>query len=373
MPTSFSRTALRLLFPILALAGSAAADSVQLLWDANPEPDIAGYRLRYSIVSGGSAAVIETGVEPAITLKGLKAGDTYYCAVQAFDTEGLSGPFSDEISFVVAQGGKPQIVIATPAGASLASGGDSENLGIAEIGTQEIIRVFKIRNDGDAELSGLRATLADTKGFILDPLSTTTLEPGAAASLIVHFLPTSVGSQKSAIKVFSNDPKVKLFTIPLSGTGFRRPEVVVRRTPASGGLAIVAFPGVDVGVTPVLPGDGTMTFATARLAEPPGHSQSPAMAAPPAAMTSPSHRRNAGDKRTVVVSHGMKYSAAILRKSRDRKDRGRQVEVSSDLVNWTSGIRHTQVVRETRDYLLVRDRLPIQPGARRYLRISRKR
>ena len=95
-------------------ATSYAAD-VTLQWDANTEPDLAGYKIHYDTNSGepyapdaadyaaqGSSPVtVQIGDlsdpnDPGYTLTGLDEGKGYFFAVTAYDDEGLESEYSNE-------------------------------------------------------------------------------------------------------------------------------------------------------------------------------------------------------------------------------------------------------------------------------------
>ncbi len=89
---------------LLTSSPAAQAEAVQLAWDANTEPDIAGYNVYYSTVSrsvsGGYSQnpPIEVGdlSNPTCTLL-LEAGKTYYIAVTAIDTSNNESDYSVEL------------------------------------------------------------------------------------------------------------------------------------------------------------------------------------------------------------------------------------------------------------------------------------
>lgn len=60
----------------LAVSGAWAAD-VTIAWDANPEPDIAGYILFYGTSSRSYSDSIDVGNNTDYTLTGLIQGTTY--------------------------------------------------------------------------------------------------------------------------------------------------------------------------------------------------------------------------------------------------------------------------------------------------------
>ncbi len=84
------------------LAGGASAQSsVRVKWSPNPESDIAGYTVFVGTKSGyySSSQKIISGV--SATLSGLASSTTYYCAVQAFNTEGVTSELSSEAVFTI--------------------------------------------------------------------------------------------------------------------------------------------------------------------------------------------------------------------------------------------------------------------------------
>lgn len=84
---------------ILAATHAICAPSVTLAWDANPEPDIAGYELSYGGSPGNYSSVINVGNNTTTDITGLTQGQTYYFAVSAYNSEGLKSPPSPEISY----------------------------------------------------------------------------------------------------------------------------------------------------------------------------------------------------------------------------------------------------------------------------------
>ena len=86
---------------LMLFAGTAMAGDVSFMWDANTEPDLAGYRL-FMHAEGANYdynnPVIEcTSVGASVT--GLAQGETYYFVLRAFDTEDLESGNSNELSW----------------------------------------------------------------------------------------------------------------------------------------------------------------------------------------------------------------------------------------------------------------------------------
>jgi hypothetical protein len=76
----------------------AHSAEVTLTWDANTEPDPAGYRIYHGTSSGVYPNVTDVGNMTTATISNLTAGQTYYFAVTAYDTEGRESGYSNEVS-----------------------------------------------------------------------------------------------------------------------------------------------------------------------------------------------------------------------------------------------------------------------------------
>ena len=70
-------------------------------WNANTEPDLAGYRLYYGTASGVYTAFVNTGLTAAYTVTALTHGTRYFFAVIAYDTTGNVSTFSAEVSKLI--------------------------------------------------------------------------------------------------------------------------------------------------------------------------------------------------------------------------------------------------------------------------------
>jgi hypothetical protein len=129
----------------------AAAASVTLQWDANPEPDISGYIVQYGTRTGVYDNRVDVGRTTTATLS-LNAGK-YYFVVVAYSPGGTSGP-STEISATIGFS-NPVLAIDTPApGATLTSafevGGWAADFG-APAGTGvDALQFYVFPSDGAA-------------------------------------------------------------------------------------------------------------------------------------------------------------------------------------------------------------------------------
>jgi hypothetical protein len=85
---------------IVAIAQIAMAEqSVNLEWDANTEPDIAGYRLHYGTTSRQYSRTQDVGKNTAASVENLVPGTRYFFAVTAYNESAMESLPSAEVSF----------------------------------------------------------------------------------------------------------------------------------------------------------------------------------------------------------------------------------------------------------------------------------
>jgi hypothetical protein len=94
-------------------ATAHAAVTVTATWNANAEPDIAGYMLSYGTSSGSYASTIDVGKVTNYALQ-LAGGQTYYFVVRAYNTSGRISPYSVEVPFIVPDSPTPTLVSVSP-------------------------------------------------------------------------------------------------------------------------------------------------------------------------------------------------------------------------------------------------------------------
>src|SRR5437870_12000577 len=120
----------------LAPALSSAAQ-VTLAWDANTEPDLAGYKLYYGLSSGSYQFSVDVGNVTNYTLSGLLDGRIYYFAATAYNLSVAESGFSNEVSKAIADVTPPTVSMTAPAaGATVAgtvtvSASATDNVGVA--------------------------------------------------------------------------------------------------------------------------------------------------------------------------------------------------------------------------------------------------
>jgi hypothetical protein len=82
------------------LTGSAHSAQVTLAWDANTDPDLAGYRIHYGFLSDQySSYSVDVGNQTSYTLSNLPDGKTYYFSATAYDQAGYESDFSNEVVY----------------------------------------------------------------------------------------------------------------------------------------------------------------------------------------------------------------------------------------------------------------------------------
>ena len=80
-------------------AVAQTAQSVTLLWDANSEPGIVGYRVHYGTSIGNYSQSNDVGNGTGTTISNLAAGQTYYFVVTDYNTAGLESLPSNEVAY----------------------------------------------------------------------------------------------------------------------------------------------------------------------------------------------------------------------------------------------------------------------------------
>ena len=122
--SSFLRRAL-LIAGIAALglyamqATSAQSATVTLSWNANPEPNVAIYKLYYGTVSRTYPQVINVGNSTTATVSNLVAGTVYFFATTATNALGVESPFSTELAYAPPVPFRLQTPTPTPTPASV--------------------------------------------------------------------------------------------------------------------------------------------------------------------------------------------------------------------------------------------------------------
>lgn len=78
-----------------------SANSVSLAWDANTEPDVAGYVVAVGTQRGGPYTATVSASGPSATVTDLQPGTTYYFVVRAVNQVGLLSAASNEVTATI--------------------------------------------------------------------------------------------------------------------------------------------------------------------------------------------------------------------------------------------------------------------------------
>jgi len=83
--------------PVVAVAAVTPSSTVSLEWDANPEPDVVGYKVYFGTEPQKYDAVIDVPGATRTELPEITLGSTYYLAVSAYNAAGEESPRSAEL------------------------------------------------------------------------------------------------------------------------------------------------------------------------------------------------------------------------------------------------------------------------------------
>lgn len=216
----------------------------------------------------------------------------------------------------------PEIDVQQPAGISLTDGSSVCAFGPAAMKTT-VTKVFTIRNVGVRDISKIlvKKDGPNAGDFIVKQPVGTIMAPDTWMRFKVTFKPTAKGIRRAAIHIRSNDADESPFDIDLTGKG---------TAPASARETLAA----------VIPGLATVD----------GLNQDTSISR--------------------MKSGGKTYRTITLRKLPGEEIDESAVEVSSNLIDWFSGPRHTTVVIDDASQLIVRDNTPVTPETKRYIRLK---
>ena len=234
---------------------------------------------------------------------------------------------ADESSFDIQLTGTaipnaPEIDVQQPGGYSLTDGSSVCAFGPAALKTT-VTKVFTIRNVGGRDISKIlvKKDGPNANDFIVKQPVGTIMAPDTWMRFKVTFKPTAKGIRRATIHIRSNDADESPFDIDLTGKG---------TAPASARESLAT----------VIPG----LSATEGL------------------------NQDASISRMKIG--GKSYRTITLRKLPGEEIDESAVEVSSNLIDWFSGPRHTTVVIDDARQLIVRDNTHATPETKRYIRLK---
>lgn len=79
-------------------ASAATTGTLEVAWNPNPEPDVAGYKIYWGENSRQYTSVQDVGNSVSTRISNLTNGRTYYCAVKAYNSAQQESSFSAEIT-----------------------------------------------------------------------------------------------------------------------------------------------------------------------------------------------------------------------------------------------------------------------------------
>lgn len=309
------------------------------------DTDSASAPLTFTIKNAGSAPLFDlkvglTGMNPGefnitpLAGSSLEAGkSTTFNVVFAPQSIGqktagilITSNDKDESSFTIDLKGKavgvPLIGASNANGGKLQDNGKTVGFGSSAVGVKSTAKIFKVTNYGTGQLKNLVISKSGSNGndFVVSELGTTALAPGDTTTFKVTFKPGGAGKRSGVIHIASNDKKSGPFDINVSGTGTSKQSSPVKSAGEAREI-VTAFPSAPPTVThPLI---------------------------------------------SIEVVDGRKYQALTV----DKPLGARTVEVSSNLIDWYSGEKHTTVIIDNATTLRVRDNTPVTPESKRHIRL----
>lgn len=220
----------------------------------------------------------------------------------------------------------PEIEVQLSSGKNLEDENASINFSSVKLGEMSNAQEITIHNSGSGKLENLAISKngLHTSDFTISSLRNISLAPGESTEFTIDFSPRGTGIRWAAIHITSNDGDEKSFDLVVTGTG-------IKPIPA----ALTSFQSLSAFV------------------------QSANYSAPMKAPIS-----------GIEVIRGRKYLTLTFTKTPGKTTLQRNVEVSSNLVVWSSGKTHTSILIDNATTLKVRDNTPLTRDGKRYIRLK---
>ena len=160
---------------ILLVGVPAKGAQVTLAWDANSEPNIAGYKVYYGTASRAYNWYFDVGKVTTYSVTGLTDGSTYYFAATAYDTSGVESTYSSEVSYngctysispttaqSTQQGGTGTVQVSTQAGCrwTASSGASWFTITSGSPGTGNGIVAYSVTSNSSTSSKTVASTIA---------------------------------------------------------------------------------------------------------------------------------------------------------------------------------------------------------------------
>ena len=204
-------------FSVLAFASVAAAQSATLAWNANTEPDLAGYRVEFGTVSGNPSTTVDVGNVTQRQFTGLQAGVTYYFRVKAYNTSGDESTPSAEVSHTPPVAVVPTLTSISPTSGPSA-GGTTITLAGTNFASGATVRVNGVAATGVTFVSATQVRATTPAGSAGARTVQITNPSGQSASLAGAF--TYVGGPGLTSVSPTSGPTAGGTTITITGSGF---------------------------------------------------------------------------------------------------------------------------------------------------------
>lgn len=221
-----------LIFTAVLFVQPARAAEVTLAWDANTEPDLAGYKVYWGTASRSYQNNADVGNQTTYTVTGLSEGVTYYFAATAYDIYGNESGYSNEVVYTVP--GFPEMSVAGN-GQNIADGdatpstGDHTDFGLANVSGDTVTRTYTISNTGTGDLSLTGSPPVAVSGtnagdFTVTAQPSSPVPPGGSTTFQVSFDPGAEGLRTAGLSVPNDDSDENPYNFSIQGTGGIPPE-----------------------------------------------------------------------------------------------------------------------------------------------------
>jgi hypothetical protein len=206
--------------PPIAPQSISAGEFFSLLVSAT-DSDVPAQELEFSLDGAPSGmTIVESTGEIAWVPPVSAAGQAFPIAVTATDSGTPAAATTRTFSLsVLPPPPVPELVVEYPIGTALADNADV-SFGESGIG-RAVLRTLKIRNNGNASLTGLTSSLVGLQAadFSATQPEALLLPAGAETTIALVFTPSAAGNRATQLRIGSNDGRYQPFRLQLTGLG----------------------------------------------------------------------------------------------------------------------------------------------------------